>query len=55
MTTEITIVRRDGSDDAEITITLPGGQSRRLTISEQSEEYNRFSDGLDELWNLGRE
>lgn len=52
MKTEITIVRRDGSDDAEITITLPDGQSRQLIISEQSEGYNRFSDGLDALWDL---
>jgi hypothetical protein len=52
MITEITIVRRDGSDDAEITITQPDGQSRRLTVSEQSDEYNRFGDGLDALWDL---
>lgn len=52
MIIEITIVRRDGSDDAEITITQPDGQSRHLVISEQSDEYNRFSDGLDTLWDL---
>lgn len=49
---QITIARSDGTDEAEISMVMPGGESGQISLSEESEEYNVFCDAVDTLWEL---